>query len=161
LPRTPAARLVRDSIVRMTEIVLPEDSNAHGSVFGGRVLALVDKCAAVVAIRHARLPVLTVALGPVSFLAQVRVGHILTLEGRLNAVFRSSMEVEVTVHSEDPRTGARKLTTRALVIFVVIDDAGKPTTAPGLRLRTATERRRAAEALARRKALLAARPRQS
>jgi acyl-CoA hydrolase len=145
----------------MTEIVLPEDSNAHGSVFGGRVLALVDKCAAAVALRHARAPVLTVALGPVSFLAQVRVGDLLLLEGRLNAVFRSSMEIEVSVRSEDPLTGERQLTTRALAIFVVVDGAGRPAPAPPLRLRTAAERRRAAEALARRKALLAARPRQS
>jgi acyl-CoA hydrolase len=144
--RSPIQRLVRDSVAHMTEIVLPEDSNAHGSAFGGRVLALVDKCAAVVAIRHARSPVLTVALGPVSFLAQVRVGHILTLEGRLNAVFRSSMEVEVAVHSEDPTTGARKLTTRALVIFVVVDGAGRPVPAPPLALRTTAERRRAREA---------------
>ena len=153
MPRTPAARLVRDSIVQMTEIVLPEDSNAHGSVFGGRVLALVDKCAAAVAIRHARAPVLTVAIAPVSFLAQVKVGDLLLLEGRLNAVFRSSMEVEVEVHSENPRTGARKLTTRALVIFVVVDDAGRPVAAPPLRLRTAAEKCRAREAQKRKDAL--------
>lgn len=137
----------------MTEIVLPEDSNSHGSVFGGRVLALVDKCAAAVALRHARAPVLTVALGPVSFLAQVKVGDLLLLEGRLNAVFRSSMEIEVSVRSEDPLTGERQLTTRALAIFVVVDGAGRPVPAPPLRLRTAAEKRRAREAHARRKAL--------
>jgi len=154
VPRPAASRLVRDSTVQMTEIVLPEDSNAHGSIFGGRVLALVDKCAAAVAIRHARSPVLTAALDSVSFVSQVRVGDLLTLDGRLNAVFCSSMEVEVAVRSEDPLTGERKLTTRALVTLVVVDGAGSPVPAPRLRLRTAAERRRAREALARRTARL-------
>jgi len=141
----------------MTEIVLPEDSNAHGSIFGGRVLALVDKCAAAVAIRHARSPVLTAALDSVSFVSQVRIGDLLTLDGRLNAVFGSSMEVEVAVRSEDPLTGERKVTTRAFVTLVVVDGTGRPASAPRLQLRTAAERRRAREALARRTARLKAR----
>jgi acyl-CoA hydrolase len=143
----------------MTEIVLPEDSNAHGSIFGGRVLALVDKCAAAVAIRHARAPILTAALDSVSFESPVKVGDLLTLDGRLNAVFGSSMEVEVAVRSEDPRTGERRVTTRALVTLVVVDGAGRPARAPKLALRTSAERRRAREALARRMARIDARAR--
>ncbi len=161
MPKKDSGRLVRDSVVHMTEIVLPEDSNAHGSVFGGRVLALVDKCAAAVAIRHARSPVLTVALDSVSFLSQVRVGDLLTLVGRLNAVFASSMEVEVAVRSEDPLSGERRLTTTAFVTLVVVDGAGRPRPAPRLRARSEAERRRAREALARRAARLRVRKRSS
>jgi len=108
---SPPRRRVRDSLVQMTEIVLPEDTNPRGTIFGGRVLALIDKCAAVVGLRHARSEVLTVSLDSVEFHSPVRLGDILLLEGRINAAFRSSMEIEVLVRSEDPTSGKRMLAT--------------------------------------------------
>src|SRR4029079_15254352 len=103
------------SLGEMAEIVLPEDSNTRGTIFGGRVLALIDKCAAIAAMRHAQTQVVTASLDSVDFHSGVRLGNVLVLNGRLNAVFRSSMEVEVEVHAEDPFSGARHLTTRAFV----------------------------------------------
>jgi acyl-CoA hydrolase len=141
----------------MTEIVLPEDSNAHGSIFGGRVLALIDKCAAVAAMRHARGDVLTVSLDSVTFLSKVSVGNVLLLRGRLNAAFGSSMEVEVEVHSEDPWSGRRELTTRALVTMVAVDADARPRAVPRLEAADDDDRRRAEEAAERRLARLAAR----
>jgi acyl-CoA hydrolase len=126
----------------MTEIVLPEDSNSRGSIFGGRVLALVDKCAAAVALRHARSEVATVLMDSVEFKRPVRVGDILILCGWINAAFGSSMEVEVEVHSEDPLTGERHLTTRAFVTFVAIGEGRKPVPVPALELAKDEERRR-------------------
>jgi acyl-CoA hydrolase len=134
----------------MTEIVLPEDTNHRGSVFGGRVLALVDKCAAVVAMRHARREVLTLLLDSVEFKNPVRVGDVLILRGRINAAFNSSMEIEVEVHSEAPLTGEEKLTTRALVTMVALDGDGRPTAVPELRLVNDDERRRFEDASQRR-----------
>ena len=156
-PRSPARRRVRDSLVHMTEIVLPEDSNPEGSVFGGRVLALIDKCAAIVGMRHARSEVVTVSVDSVVFLNKVRIGNVLSLAGRMNAAFGSSMEVEVSVHAEDPRTGERRLTTTALVTVVSVDSVGRPRHAPELRLANEDERSRAAQAARRRAARLAAR----
>ena len=156
-PHTPSWRRVRDSLVQMTEIVLPEDSNPEGSIFGGRVLALIDKCAAIVGMRHARSDVVTVSLDSVVFLNKVRIGNVLLLAGRINAAFGSSMEVEVSVHSEDPPSGERKLTTTALVTIVSVDAAGKPRPAPRLLMTSAEERARAAGAAERRAARLAAR----
>ena len=101
----------------MTEIVLPEDSNSRGFIFGGRVLALVDKCAAIVALRHARMEVVTASVDSWTSGAASRRQH-LGAEGRLNAVFGSSMEIEIEVHSEEPLTGVRRLTTRAFVTMV-------------------------------------------
>lgn len=141
----------------MTEIVLPEDSNPEGSVFGGRVLALIDKCAAIVGMRHARSEVVTVALDSVVFLSKVRVGNVLLLEGRINAAFGSSMEIEVSVHAENAQTGERKLTTTALVTIVTVDPSGKPIRAPALLAESDEERARAAAAARRRAARLAAR----
>ena len=155
--RSPVRRRVRDSLVHMTEIVLPEDSNPKGSIFGGRVLALIDKCAAIVGMRHARSEVVTVSVDSVVFLNKVRIGNVLLLSGRIHAAFGSSMEVEVSVHSEDPLTGERKLTTTALVTIVAVDESGRPHPAPGLVLKTADERARAGEASRRRAARLAKR----
>ncbi len=150
-------RTVQDSLVQMTEIVLPEDSNPHGSIFGGRVLALIDKCAAIVAIRHARSEVRTVGMDSVVFLNEVRVGNVLLLRGRLNSTFRSSMEVEVEVRSEDPLTGRRMLTTCAFVTMVSVDASGSPHGAPALVPTSEAERQRAASANERRRGRLAAR----
>ena len=144
-------RLSSESVVEMTEIVLPEDTNARGSIFGGRVLALVDKCAAIVAMRHARSEVVTASLDSVDFRSGVHVGNVLILHGRLNAVFGSSMEVEIEVHSEDPLSGDRRLTTRAFVTMVAVGPGGRPIPAPRLALHSAEERERAEAAAARRR----------
>ena len=93
----------------------------------------------------------------VTFLNKVRVGHVLMLSGRINAAFGSSMEIEVEVGSEDPRTGERKLTTTALATIVAVDDAGAPRRVVPLALETEDERQRAAQAAERRRARLAAR----
>ena len=144
-------RCAADSAVQMTEIVLPEDSNARGAIFGGRVLALVDKCAAISAMRYSRIRVVTVSMDSIDFVNEVRVGQILNLIGRLNAAFGSSMEIEVEVQSEDPLTGDRKLTTRAYVTMVALDRHGRPCKVPQQRFEHPDEERRAAEATERRK----------
>jgi acyl-CoA hydrolase len=141
----------------MSEIVLPEDTNAKGTAFGGRVLSLIDKCAAIAAMRHARSGVVTVSMDSVVFLNPVRLGNVLSLSGRLNAVFGSSMEAEVEVHTEDPLTGDETLTTTALVTLVAVDENGRPRRVPPLEPETQTERRRAERAAARRRERLAAR----
>ena len=146
-----------DSLVEMTEIVLPEDANSHGSIFGGRVLALIDKCAAIVAMRHAHSLVLTASVDSVAFLTAVRIGHVLILKGRINAVFGSSMEIEVQVFSEDPLTSERNMTTRAFVTMVAVGPDGKPHPAPPLAAADKTEQECAAAAAERRRARLALR----
>ena len=157
MPESRPSRTPADSRVEMTEIVLPEDSNPRGSVFGGRVLALIDKCAAVVALRHARSEVVTVSMDSVEFRSGVRVGDILALEGRINAAFGSSMEVEVTVHAEDPASGRRTLTTTAFVTMVAVGADGRPCAVPALAAAADDDRRRAAEAAERRRARLSRR----
>ena len=120
-------------------------------MFGGRVLALIDKCAAVVAIRHSRQQTVTAALDSVVFVNKVCLGDILLLHGRINSAFESSMEIEVQVSSEDPRTGARKITTTAFVTMVAVDAAGRPRPVPELQFADDEERERAARAAERRR----------
>lgn len=153
----PEGRSPADSRVVMTEIVLPEDSNARGSIFGGRVLSLIDKCAAIAAMRHARNQAVTVSLDRVVFLSKVSVGDVLVLRGRLNAAFGSSMEAEVCVEAENPVTGDRRLTTTAYVTMVAVDDHDRPCPVPPLVAADDDDRRRAAEASARRSRRLAER----
>ena len=141
----------------MTEIVLPEDSNSRGSIFGGRVLALVDKCASIVALRHTRRGVVTVSFDSVEFSNPVHVGDILILRGHINAAFGSSMEIEVQAFSEDPQTGEKNLTTQAFVTMVAVDKNGKPVPARPLALTTDEERERFEAATERRAHRLATR----
>src|SRR5438093_8577650 len=106
---------VAASRVVMTEIVMPEDTNHFGDIFGGRVLALIDKAGAVAAIRHCRREVLTASIDSVDFLSAVKEGWILTVHAEVQATFRTSMEVAVEVWAENPLTGDRTMTCRALL----------------------------------------------
>jgi len=151
LTETDRTRKPADSVVHMTELVLPEDSNPRGSIFGGRVLSLIDKCAAIAALRHARSEVVTVSLDSVAFLNKVSVGDVLLLRARLNAAFGSSMEVEVDVHSENPLSGETTLTTTAYVTMVAVDSDVRPAQVPRLEVESDDERRRATEAAERRR----------
>ena len=108
----PAPKPPSESLVEMTELVMPSDANALGTAFGGRIVQWTDLAAGVCAMRHSRLPVVTVSIDQLTFLAPVRIGHIALLRAQVNAVFRSSLEVGVEVSTEDPRTGERHWRTR-------------------------------------------------
>lgn len=144
-----------DSRVEMTEIILPEDTNQYGNVWGGRIMALIDKAAAIAAIRHSRSNVVTASVDSLVFRAPVRLSHILRLYASVNAAFGSSMEVGVKVLSEDPLTGDRDHCCSAYVTMVSLDADGRPAGVPGLRTRTAADRRRQSDARRRRRSRLA------
>lgn len=143
----------------MTELVLPEDTNTHGHMFGGRLLALADKCAAMAAMRHCREYVVTASMDRVDFLRPVKAGMIVILTGEVTAAFRSSMEVSVTVEAEAPLTGLRETTTRALMTVVAVDREGRPIAIPPLEFESEAERERAERAVRRREHRLASRGR--
>ena len=150
MDQQPLAKGVSASRVLMTELVIPEDTNPQGNIFGGRVMALIDKAASIVALRHCRSPIATVSVDKLTFLSPIRLGSIVVLEARLHSVFRSSMEVGVRVESEDVFTGERRHTTTAYVTLVALDAAGRAVPAPPLRLETEEDRALAGEAAARR-----------
>src|SRR5690242_3943089 len=91
-----------ESHVSVTHLVMPSDANVLGTTFGGMVMQWTDLAAAMAAMRHARLPVVTASIDQLSFLAPIRVGHMAILTAQVNAVFGTSMEVGVVVLSEDP-----------------------------------------------------------
>src|SRR5262249_56020908 len=102
----------------MTQLVLPQHANVHGSVLGGTVMHWVDLAAAIVANRHSRRPVVTAAFDEMAFLAPIQVGQLALLKARLTMVDRSSMEIRVDVQSEDLLTGERRTTGTAFLTFV-------------------------------------------
>ncbi len=126
------------------------DANSAGFIHGGTVMKLCDEAAGVAAIKHSRRRVVTAAVGSMTFLHPVHVGELLTLTASVNAAWRTSMEVGVRVESENPRTGAKRHTNSAYLTMVALDDEGRPTSVPPLRIETATEERRAREAELRR-----------
>lgn len=132
----------RDSRVEVTTLVLPEDTNHYGNLFGGRLLAMLDKAAYICATRHCRLNCVTASIEHVDFLAPVKEGFFVTLLGRINFVHRSSMEIGVEVEAENPLTGERSNPCNAILTFVALGDDGRPTEVPLLRLRSRDEKRR-------------------
>ncbi len=152
---TLAPRRGSDSVVDMTQLLLPGDANALGAAFGGSVMGWIDICAAVSAQRHARQQVVTASMDDLHFHAPIKIGFQVILRARVVAAFTSSMEIGVTVHAENPLTGERQLTTSALLTFVALDQDGKKLPVPPLLCETELERKASAEATARRSERLA------
>lgn len=145
------------SRVEMTEVVLPGDTNALGTIFGGKVMQWIDIAASVAGMRHSGGPVVTASIDALHFLTPIHMGEVVVLKAQVNYVGRTSMEIGVRVEAEDPTHGARRYTTKAYLTFVAIDRSGAPRSVRSLILVTDEDRRRAAEAEARRKARLARR----
>lgn len=114
----------------MVEIVFPDHTNHLGTLFGGQALAWMDKAAFIAASRHARHTVVTARSERLDFHTPVPKGALVELVARVVAAGRSSMEIEVEMHSENLLTGERNLATRGRFTMVAIDRDGRPTTVP-------------------------------
>ena len=138
----------------MARTMLPSDANPYGNVHGGEIMRLIDDCAGAAAIRHARTRVVTAFVDELSFLAPVYVGNFVTAKASVNHVGRTSMEVGVRVDAEDLETGKVKHVSSAYLVFVAIDEQGKPAPLPPLIAETAEDTRRMRDAEGRRAARL-------
>lgn len=110
----------------MHELVLPNDTNLLGNILGGRVMHLMDICAAMSAYKHARRPVVTASVDHLDFLAPAKKGDIVILKSSVNYVNKTSMEVGVRIEAETPLTGEVRHTATAYLTFVALDDNKKP-----------------------------------
>ena len=117
---------VKHSQVIMHELILPNDTNLLGNVLGGRVMHLMDICAAMSAYKHARRPVVTASVDHLDFMAPAKKGDILILKSSVNYVHKTSMEVGVKIESESPLTGDVRHTATAYLTFVALDENRKP-----------------------------------
>src|ERR1043166_9111570 len=135
-------KAVRESQHETSELMMPGDANNLGHVFGGVVLAMMDKCAAISAFRHSRTSVVTASIDRVDFREPIHLGDLVIMKSSVNYVGRTSMEVGVHVEAEALLTGARRHTNSAYITFVAVDTTGRPIEVPELRPETPDEIRR-------------------
>jgi acyl-CoA hydrolase len=133
---------VKESQHETSELMMPHHGNNLGHVFGGVVLSMMDKTAAVAAYRHARLNVVTASIDRVDFREPIHVGDLVVMKASVNYVGKTSMEVGVRVEAEELLTGRRRHTNSCYLTFVAVDRNGKPIEVPGLIPETPDEVRR-------------------
>ena len=139
---TKTSKKPAESSVEMREMVMPNNTNALNTVFGGTVMSWIDIAAAMVAARHCGKPVVTAHIDDIDFLAPIKVGYHVLIQASMNYVGRTSMIVGVRVTSENPYTGESRQTTKAYLTFVALDDLGRPVEVPGLTPESEDELRR-------------------
>ena len=143
--KTPA-----DSRTIMTDTVLPSETNPLNNLFGGELLARMDRCASIAARRHSRRITVTASVNHVAFNRAIPLGSVVTVEAALSRTFNTSMEVFIDVWIEDRFSGERSKANEAIYTFVAVDDTGKPTKIPPVEPQTDLEKERFAGALRRR-----------
>ncbi|KGR75643.1 acyl-CoA thioesterase [Ureibacillus sinduriensis] len=122
-------------------LILPPDTNHHGTIFGGKVLAYIDEVAAIASMKHAGGNTVTVSIDSVDFLSPARVGDILELEGIVVYTGNTSITVFVRVTSFQVKTGQSTLTTESFVTMVAVDDDGEPRQVPQVVIESEEQRR--------------------
>ena len=130
-----------ESRVVMTQLVLPTDTNALDTIFGGVVMSWIDICAAIAAQRHSSRVVVTAAIDNLHFVAPVYKGWVVNIKGQVNFVHKTSMEIGVRVDAENPRTGETFHTASAYLTFVALGDDKIPVPVRPLILETDEDRR--------------------
>jgi len=133
-----------------TEVVLPNDTNHVGNLFGGRLMQWMDIIASISAHRHCRRVVVTAAVNNISFTKPIKFASIVTLEAKVSRAFTSSMEIFIDVWVEDPTNGTKMKCNEAIYTFVAVDQNGSPLPVPELIPETDLEKERYAGALRRR-----------
>ncbi len=144
-PRSP-----RRSESLVSELMMPNQVNNHGNVFGGVVLSMVDRAAGVAAMRHSGKPCVTVSIDRVDFKEPIFTGELVTCRARVNFVGRTSMEIGVKVEAENLLSGEKRHTNTCFLTFVAIDSDHKPVEVPPLELESDEDRKRFREGRRRR-----------
>ena len=113
-------------VERRTEIVFPQDTNAYGTLFGGKALAMMDVVGGIASMRACRKQTVTASIDRIDFKEPIRAGEFVETIARVVRIGRTSMTVEVELWAEVPLTGERRLSTVGKFIFVAIGPDGKP-----------------------------------
>lgn len=133
----------------MTDLVLPSETNPLNNLFGGELLARMDRAASIAARRHSRRIVVTASVNHVEFTRSVPVGSVVTVEAKVSRAFRSSMEIYLDVWIEDRESGQKTKANEAIYTFVAVDETGRPVEVPELTPETDLEKARFKGALRR------------
>ena len=151
------AKPVKESQHETSELMMPHHANNLGHVFGGVMMSMMDKTAAVAALRHCRLNVVTASIDRVDFREPIHVGDLVVMKASVNYVGRTSMDVGVRVEAEELLSGRRRHTNSCYLTFVAVDRNGRPIEIPGVVAETPDEVRRFQSAEQRRQVRLAER----
>lgn len=115
-----------DSLTILTDLVLPSETNPLNNLFGGELLARMDRAASIAARRHSRRIVVTASVNHVAFNRAIPLGSVVTVEAKVSRSFKSSMEIFIDVWIEDRESGNRNKANEAIYTFVAVDDTGRP-----------------------------------
>lgn len=143
------ARTAEESKTVMTDLVLPSETNPLNNLFGGELLARMDRAASIAARRHSRRIVVTASVNHVAFNKAVPLGSVVTVEAKVSRAFKSSMEIYIDVWVEDRESGQRSKANEAIYTFVAVDETGTPVNIPPLKPETELEKKRYEAALRR------------
>ena len=143
------AKTPEQSKTIMTDLVLPSETNPINNLFGGELLARMDRAASIAARRHSRRIVVTASVNHVAFNRSVPLGSVVTIEAKVSRAFKSSMEVFMDVWIEDRESGSRAKANEAIYTFVAVDESGRPVVVPELTPETDLEKERYVAALRR------------
>ncbi|ELZ98870.1 acyl-CoA thioester hydrolase [Haloferax mucosum ATCC BAA-1512] len=149
----PTATLA-ESRTEMTELLLPNDTNNLGRALGGAVLHWMDICGAIAAMRFSNRQCVTASMDHVDFIGPIDLGEVAVMDAYVFNVGRTSVDVKVDVHAENPKTDERRKTTTSFLTFVALDDDGHPTPVPKLVCETDEEAELREQAVAERAAQL-------
>ena len=133
----------------MTDLVLPSETNPLNNLFGGELLARMDRAASIAARRHSRRIVVTASVNSVAFNKAIPLGSVVTVEAAVSRAFNTSMEIFIDVWVEDRESGRRSKANEAIYTFVAVDETGTPVQIPALEPETDLEKERFAAALRR------------
>jgi uncharacterized protein (TIGR00369 family) len=158
LPEMPEPKSPTESSITLHQLMLPEHANALGNVHGGVIMRMVDEAGAICAMRHARIACVTIAIDSMTFRQPVHLGDLLVCAATVTWVGRTSIEVGVTVHAENPVSGQITHTNSAFVVYVGLGADGRPTPAPPLDLSTPEAKKSFAEGAERQQRRLNQRP---
>tara|TARA_Y100000815_G_scaffold76957_1_gene65909 strand:+ start:249 stop:758 length:510 start_codon:yes stop_codon:yes gene_type:complete len=138
-----------DSRTIQTDIVLPNETNPLNNMFGGELLARMDRVASIAARRHSRRVVVTASVNHVAFNKAIALGSVVTVEAAVSRAFKTSMEVFIDVWVEDRESGVRSKANEAIYTFVAVDEMGTPVAIPQISPETQLETERYEAALRR------------
>jgi len=143
------AKHPEDSKTTMTDLVLPSETNPLNNLFGGELLARMDRAASIAARRHSRRIVVTASVNHVAFNRSVPLGSVVTVEAKVSRAFKTSMEVYIDVWIDDRESGDKTKANEAIYTFVAVDEIGKPVKIPAIVPQTEEEQLRFEGALRR------------
>ena len=139
-------KTISASRITISQLMHPEHANLLGNVHGGWIMKLVDEAGALACMRHAQRKAVTVAIDSMTFRQPIKIGDLVILNAEVTYTGRTSMEATVEVLAENPITGEQTHTNTAYLVYVALDDEGRPTSIPQVQAETEEDKQKMKQA---------------